>query len=72
MLDKLAAEKAIPQHVSSTDEIIERCIQALVDEGTKILAEGIALRAVDIDIVYVDGYGFPAWRGGPMWFGGRR
>jgi len=42
-------------------------VGALIAEGRKILDEGIALRAVDIDIVYVCGYGFPAWRGGPMW-----
>jgi 3-hydroxyacyl-CoA dehydrogenase len=47
-------------------EIVERLVGALVDEGRKILDEGIAQRAGDIDIVYVYGYGFPAWRGGPM------
>jgi 3-hydroxyacyl-CoA dehydrogenase len=72
LLDQLAAERGIPQHVSSAEEIVARCIGALIDEGSKLLAEGIALRAVDIDIVYVNGYGFPAWRGGPMWFGGIR
>jgi 3-hydroxyacyl-CoA dehydrogenase len=41
---------------------------ALVNEGAKLLEEGIALRAVDIDIVYLNGYGFPAWRGGPMFY----
>jgi 3-hydroxyacyl-CoA dehydrogenase len=40
----------------------------LVNEGAHILEEGFALRAVDIDIIYVNGYGFPAWRGGPMWY----
>jgi 3-hydroxyacyl-CoA dehydrogenase len=44
------------------------CDHALVNEGAKILEEGYALRAVDIDIIYVNGYGFPAWRGGPMWY----
>jgi len=39
-----------------------------VNEGARILAEGIALRAVDIDIIYLNGYGFPAYRGGPMWY----
>ena len=48
-------------------EIIERCIYALVNEGARILEEGIALRASDIDTMYLNGYGFPAWRGGPMW-----
>jgi 3-hydroxyacyl-CoA dehydrogenase len=43
-------------------------VYALVNEGAKILEDGIALRAGDIDIVYVNGYGFPAHRGGPMWY----
>ncbi len=48
------------------DEIIHRCVYALVNEGAKILEEGIALRASDIDMVYLTGYGFPLYRGGPM------
>jgi 3-hydroxyacyl-CoA dehydrogenase len=48
------------------DEIVQRCIYALVNEGARILAEGIALRASDIDVVYLTGYGFPAGKGGPM------
>ncbi len=51
---------------SPTDEIVDRCILALVNEGARILEEGIALRASDIDVVYLAGYGFPPWRGGPM------
>ncbi len=49
-----------------TDEIVDRCILALVNEGARILEEGIAQRASDIDVVYLAGYGFPPWRGGPM------
>ncbi len=49
-------------------EIVERCILALVNEGARILEEGIALRAVDIDMVYLAGYGFPPYRGGPMFY----
>ncbi|RWI54728.1 MAG: 3-hydroxyacyl-CoA dehydrogenase [Mesorhizobium sp.] len=49
-------------------EIVERCVLALVNEGAQILDEGIAARASDIDVVYLAGYGFPAHRGGPMWF----
>ena len=60
----------IPQRRAPADEIVERCIYALVNEGARILEEGIALRAVDLDIVYIHGYGFPAWRGGPMWYAG--
>ncbi len=50
----------------SDAEIVERCICALVNEGARLLSEGIAQRASDIDLVYLAGYGFPAWRGGPM------
>ena len=48
------------------DEIVDRCILALVNEGARILDEGIAQRASDIDVVYLTGYGFPRYRGGPM------
>jgi 3-hydroxyacyl-CoA dehydrogenase len=65
---KWAIAAGIPQHDISSSEIVERCIYALVNEGARILDEGIALRAVDIDIIYVNGYGFPSYRGGPMWY----
>jgi len=61
-------EKGIAQREISKEEIIERCIYALVNEGARILEEGFALRAVDIDIIYLNGYGFPAYRGGPMFY----
>jgi 3-hydroxyacyl-CoA dehydrogenase len=63
-----AAEAGIPQRNIPADEIVDRCVYALVNEGARILEEGYALRAVDIDIIYLNGYGFPAYRGGPMWF----
>ena len=50
----------------SDDEIVQRCVYALVNEGARILEEGIALRASDIDVVYLTGYGFPVAKGGPM------
>jgi 3-hydroxyacyl-CoA dehydrogenase len=50
------------------EEIVERAVYALVNEGARILEEGIALRAGDIDVIYVSGYGFPAFRGGPLWY----
>jgi 3-hydroxyacyl-CoA dehydrogenase len=50
------------------EEIVNRCMLALVNEGAKILEEGIALRASDIDVTYVHGYGFPVYRGGPMFW----
>jgi 3-hydroxyacyl-CoA dehydrogenase len=58
----------ISQRPISAEEIVDRCIYALVNEGARILEEGYALRAVDIDIIYLNGYGFPAYRGGPMWY----
>jgi 3-hydroxyacyl-CoA dehydrogenase len=63
-----AAEANIPQRKISAEEIVDRCVYALVNEGARILEEGFASRAVDIDIIYVNGYGFPAYRGGPMWY----
>jgi 3-hydroxyacyl-CoA dehydrogenase len=65
---KWTTEAKIPQRQISADEIVDRCIYALVNEGARILEEGFALRAVDIDIIYLNGYGFPAYRGGPMWY----
>ncbi|MFO1402447.1 MAG: 3-hydroxyacyl-CoA dehydrogenase NAD-binding domain-containing protein [Steroidobacteraceae bacterium] len=47
-------------------EILERCLYSMINEGAKILEEGVAARPVDIDMVWLHGYGFPAWRGGPM------
>ncbi|HEY5896232.1 MAG TPA: 3-hydroxyacyl-CoA dehydrogenase NAD-binding domain-containing protein, partial [Burkholderiales bacterium] len=52
----------------SDDEIVERCMYALANEGAHILEEGVALRASDIDMVYLTGYGFPPYRGGPMFY----
>jgi 3-hydroxyacyl-CoA dehydrogenase len=63
-----SAEAGIPQRQISSEEIVDRCIYALVNEGARILEEGYALRAVDIDVIYINGYGFPAHRGGPMWY----
>src|SRR5580658_4091443 len=68
LIEKTARAAGIEQRNISHDEIIERTIYALVNEGARILEEGIALRSVDIDIVYLNGYGFPAWRGGPMFY----
>jgi 3-hydroxyacyl-CoA dehydrogenase len=54
-----------PRRISD-DEIVHRLVYSLVNEGARILEEGIANRASDIDMVYLTGYGFPLWRGGPM------
>jgi 3-hydroxyacyl-CoA dehydrogenase len=59
-------DKGITAREYNDEEIVERCIFALVNEGARILEEGIALRASDIDTVYLSGYGFPRFRGGPM------
>ncbi len=53
------------------EEIVERCIYALINEGARVLEEGFAQRASDIDVIYLNGYGFPAWRGGPMFYADR-
>jgi 3-hydroxyacyl-CoA dehydrogenase len=66
MLTSYRKEMGYKTRPISDDEIIERCIYALANEGAHILEEGIALRASDIDMVYLTGYGFPPYRGGPM------
>jgi 3-hydroxyacyl-CoA dehydrogenase len=71
-VDKIIAdyrmEKGIKTRQITDEEIVERLIYALVNEGAYILEEGIALRASDIDMVYLTGYGFPPYRGGPMFY----
>ena len=64
-----AAKKGINQRTISDQEIIERCIYPMINEGAKILEEGKAIRASDIDIVWINGYGWPVYRGGPMFYG---
>ncbi|HXI93221.1 MAG TPA: 3-hydroxyacyl-CoA dehydrogenase NAD-binding domain-containing protein [Blastocatellia bacterium] len=68
LIEQVAEEAGITRHTIPPEEIIERTQYALINEGAKILEEGIAMRAVDIDIIYLNGYGYPAWRGGPMWY----
>ncbi|MGD9720986.1 MAG: 3-hydroxyacyl-CoA dehydrogenase NAD-binding domain-containing protein [Pirellulales bacterium] len=68
IIEKSAAEAGIQRRKVSKDEVLERTLYALVNEGANILSEGIALRAVDIDMLYILGYGYPAHRGGPMWY----
>ncbi|MCR9072834.1 MAG: 3-hydroxyacyl-CoA dehydrogenase NAD-binding domain-containing protein [Alphaproteobacteria bacterium] len=63
-----SAELGLERRDISDDEILERCLYPLVNEGAKILDEGIALRASDIDVVWMHGYGFPRFRGGPMFW----
>ncbi len=69
MILDYAAEKGINRRKISDDEILERCIYPMINEGAKILEEGKAIRSSDIDIVWINGYGFPVYRGGPMFYG---
>jgi 3-hydroxyacyl-CoA dehydrogenase len=66
LIEKYRAEIGMAPRTIPAEEIVQRCIFALVNEGARILEEGIALRASDIDVVYLAGYGFPAAKGGPM------
>jgi 3-hydroxyacyl-CoA dehydrogenase len=66
MIEQHSADIGVQRRRISDEEIVERLVYALVNEGARILEEGIAAKASDIDIVYLAGYGFPMWRGGPM------
>jgi 3-hydroxyacyl-CoA dehydrogenase len=68
MIVKHSADLGIERRKISDEEIVERLVYALVNEGARILEEGIAQRASDIDMVYLAGYGFPVFRGGPMFY----
>jgi 3-hydroxyacyl-CoA dehydrogenase len=68
LLGEVAREHGIPQREFTDQEILERCLYGMVNEGTRVLADGTAMRAVDIDVIYLTGYGFPAYRGGPMFW----
>ena len=61
-------KKGIARRHISAEEIVKRCVYGPINEGAVLLEKGIALRPSDIDIVYVTGYGFPSWRGGPMFY----
>jgi len=68
LIAETARNAGIPQRTITRDEILERCLYVMINEGARILEEGYALRAADIDTIYVSGYGFPGYRGGPMWY----
>ncbi|WP_312244501.1 3-hydroxyacyl-CoA dehydrogenase NAD-binding domain-containing protein [Stutzerimonas nitrititolerans] len=68
MLAAASREKGIERRELDERYIVERTLYSLVNEGAKILEEGIAQRSSDIDLIYLNGYGFPAWRGGPMFY----
>ena len=69
LIISFAQEKQIKRRSISKDEIIERCLYPMINEGFKILEEGMAIRASDIDIIWINGYGWPVYEGGPMFYG---
>jgi 3-hydroxyacyl-CoA dehydrogenase len=71
LIRSVAADAGIVPRTIGPDEIVERSLLALVNEGARALEAGVAARASDIDVIYVNGYGFPAWRGGPMFYADR-
>ena len=68
LIAEFRKEQGITPREITDQEILERCMYVMINEGAKILEEGIAARALDIDIVWIYGYGFPAYRGGPMFW----
>jgi len=69
IIEEVAKELNIKRREISDEEILHRCIYPMINEGAKILEEGIALRSSDIDMIWINGYGFPVYRGGPMHYG---
>ena len=70
LCEQLAQKHNIQRRLISDKEILERCLYPLINEGIQILDEGIAYRSGDCDLIWVNGYGFPAWRGGPLHYAG--
>jgi 3-hydroxyacyl-CoA dehydrogenase len=68
IIERYREAKGVVPRTVSAEEILERCIYALINEGARIVDEGIAQRSSDVDLVYLNGYGFPAYRGGPMFY----
>ena len=68
LIEETSAELGFPRREIGEDEILKRCLYPLIDIGAQLLDDGIALRAGDIDVVYIYGYGFPKYRGGPMYY----
>ena len=68
MIEDFAVRKGHEQRDVTDQEVLERCLYSMVNEGAKILEEGIAIRGSDIDVVWVNGYGWPVYRGGPMYW----
>jgi len=72
LIRSMASDAGIAARTISDEEIVDRSILALVNEGARALEAGVAARASDIDVIYVNGYGFPGWRGGPLFYADRR
>ena len=72
LVEETSAELGIERHEIEDDEVLKRCLYPLINEGARILEAGIALRPCDIDIVYINGYGFPEVTGGPMFWADRQ
>ena len=72
IIREFADKQGIAQREVSDQEILERCLYPMINEGAKILEEGMAIRASDIDVVWVNGYGWPVYRGGPMFWAGKQ
>lgn len=68
LIENFAKDKGITRRAIADDEILARCIYPMINEGAKILEEKIAIRPSDIDVVWVNGYGWPVYRGGPMFY----
>lgn len=68
IIQSVSKELGVERRVVGDEEIFERCLYSMINEGAKILEEGVALRASDIDTVWINGYGFPPHRGGPMFY----
>lgn len=71
LIDRIATAGGVRRRRIEDDEILERTLYAMINEGARVLDEGIAGRASDIDVIYLTGYGFPGYRGGPMFFADR-
>ena len=69
LIKSFAEEKQIKTRYIEKEEILERCLYPMINEGFKILEEGMAIRASDIDIIWINGYGWPVYEGGPMFYG---
>jgi 3-hydroxyacyl-CoA dehydrogenase len=71
LIAEAASRRGIARRRIEDDEILQRLLFPVINEGARILDEGIAARAGDIDVIWVNGYGWPAWRGGPMYYADR-